>query len=273
VTSPPGPQLFVQRYVDRRQFYSAVSVTAHFVASLAGEGLEDFESTTGTAFIVRSDKVAVFVTNRHVLDYNYKQANPVASAVLKSVTIRGFAQPQDSSQSPIPWTYSHPVAAGGIIIHPDQSTDLAVIRIFESCFAPPLLSFVKALNVYASDYLASATEIHGLWPGEEVFIVGYPGIAGASERPVLVTGVIASDPRYPAVFGNAKNLKNAVLCQSFSWRGMSGAPVLGFSESIGKTKIIGINAGHVGGSGAGVGGVISHFVRSDALIQLLEQLS
>ena len=86
----------------------------------------------------------------------------------------------------------------------------------------------------------------------------------------MVTGTIASDPRYPAIFGNAK-LNKAVLCHSFSWEGMSGAPVLGISSAIGHTKIIGINAGHVGGSGI-TGGVISHFVRSSALIELLDSL-
>jgi hypothetical protein len=53
---------------------------------------------------------------------------------------------------------------------------------------------------------------------------------------------------------------------------MSGAPVLGFSESIGKTKIIGINAGHIAGSGVS-GGTISHFVRSSEVIEILRPLN
>lgn len=268
MNAPAGSSVFVQRFVNKLQFYSAALVTARFVADLAGEGLEHYESVIGTAFMVRREDALYFVTNRHVLDYNYKRENPIKSVALKSVEIRGHAQPADISQPTVPWTYTHPTSSG-ITFHPDNSTDLAVIRINRGdAFAPPLLSLVRVLSVYDAmeGWLASKSEIDGLWPGEEVFLVGYPGLAGVSERPVLVSGIISSDPRYPAVFGNATNLGNAVLCQSFSWRGMSGAPVLGFSESIGKTKIIGINAGHVGGVG---GGIISHFVRSDALIDLL----
>ena len=43
MTLPAGQNLFVQRFVDRRHYYSAASVTAHFVADLGGEGLENFE--------------------------------------------------------------------------------------------------------------------------------------------------------------------------------------------------------------------------------------
>jgi len=45
-------------------------VTARFVASLAGDGLEDFETVNGTAFMVRWKNALYLVTNRHVLDYN-----------------------------------------------------------------------------------------------------------------------------------------------------------------------------------------------------------
>jgi len=83
----------------------------------------------------------------------------------------------------------------------------------------------------------------------------------------MVGGIVASDPRYPATFGDAM-LHNAVLCHSFRWGGMSGAPVFAFPQGIGVTKVIGINAGHIHSQGP-AGGVISHFVRSNALIDLL----
>ncbi|MCV7164999.1 trypsin-like peptidase domain-containing protein [Mycobacterium stomatepiae] len=208
-----------------------------------------------------------------MLDYNYKEENRVNSAELSSVEIRGYGQPVDVSLAPIPYSYTHAMSRSGICFHPDESTDLAVINATDgNAFSPSIHDLIEVLCAYTQEWFASESEIDGLWPGDEVFIPGYPGMAGGSERPVLVKGIIASDPRYPAVFGNATNLGNAVLCHSFSWNGMSGAPVLGFSESIGKTKVIGINAGHVGGSGV-TGGVISHFVRSSALIELLEVAS
>jgi hypothetical protein len=90
-------------------------------------------------------------------------------------------------------------------------------------------------------------------------------------RPLLVSGIVSSDPRYPATFGNLV-LPHSVFCHSFSWSGMSGAPVLGFSDSLGNLgKIFGVNAGHVADDGVG-GGVISHFVRSDTARELLAQM-
>jgi S1-C subfamily serine protease len=269
VTKPVSKNLVVQRFVDRRHFYSACSVTASFVAGFGGD--EELGTKHGTAFMVRRDNALYFVTNRHVLDYNFKQRKDqvIPSATLSSIQIRGHGQPTELSEPTVTWSYSH--GASGIVRHRDASTDLAVIIVQADSFDPPLAEIGPALNVYNSDWLAEESEIDLLMPGEEVFIVGYPGISGPSERPVLVTGIISSDPRYPAVFGNAE-LGNAVLCQSFSWQGMSGAPVLGFSESIGKTKIIGINAGHIAGSGVS-GGTISHFVRSSEVIEILRPLN
>jgi hypothetical protein len=99
-------------------------------------------------------------------------------------------------------------------------------------------------------------------------IAGYPALGElSSERPLLVSGIISSDPRYPANFIR-ESLPASVLCHSFSWGGMSGSPVLGLSQSIGKSKILGVNCGHIASQGVS-GGVISYFARSDALIEML----
>ena len=45
---------------------------------------------------------------------------------------------------------------------------------------------------------------------------------------------------------------------------MSGGPVMGFSYAIGKSRLIGVNVGHIESRGVS-GGVISHFVRADAI--------
>ncbi|MBI2697223.1 S1 family peptidase [Mycobacterium nebraskense] len=258
------PMLYVQRFVDRQHLYLAASVTAHFTAELAGDGPEDYETKTGTAFVVEKQGSLFFVTNRHVFDYNYKPPHGVIpSAKLRGVEIRGYAQPSDLSQPAPPWTWTCTQETSGIAFHPDESTDLAVVSAGRGSFNPG----DPGPNCLGMEWLASATEIDGLMPGEEIFLAGYPGMAGPIERPLIVRGIIASDPRHPATFGKA-HLGNAVLCHSFSWSGMSGAPVLGISQSIGKVKLIGVNAGHVGGSGI-TGGVISHFVRSSALTELM----
>ena len=66
-------------------------------------------------------------------------------------------------------------------------------------------------------------------------------------------------------------IASIAMSSTISWEGMSGAPVFAFSKDIGVTKIIGTNAGHIRGQGP-AGGVISHFVRSSALIDLMVQL-
>ena len=48
--------------------------------------------------------------------------------------------------------------------------------------------------------------------------------------------------------------------------------MFGFSESIGVTKIVGINAGHIASQGVS-GGSFGALWRSSALIELLEQLN
>ncbi len=265
---PANSQLFVQHFVDRRHLYSACSVTSHFVAELAGEGLEDFDTKSGTAFIVNTQKNLYFVTNRHVLDYNHKSPHgAVPSVALKSVEIHGYAQPNDLAQPAVPWSCT--LGTTGIAFHSDTSTDLAVISVQPDSFNPPLNQGQPIPNMYGLSWIAGSSEIDSLMPGDEVYLAGYPGLAGAIERPVIVKGIIASDPRYSGTFANAADLGDAVLCHSFSWNGMSGAPVLGISESIGMTKLVGINAGHVGGSFV-TGGAISHFVRSSALLELLQ---
>jgi hypothetical protein len=53
-----GSQLFVQRFVDRRHFYSASSITAHFVCGNTGDELaDDLGAKGGTAFIVQSQTI------------------------------------------------------------------------------------------------------------------------------------------------------------------------------------------------------------------------
>lgn len=49
------------------------------------------------------------------------------------------------------------------------------------------------------------------------------------------------------------------------------APVIGLSDATGAVKIFGVNAGHIASQGV-AGGVISHFVRSDAPIKFLKSI-
>lgn len=269
-----GPIVYVPRLVGREHLYSAASICVRFFNRADGSNLK---SRYGTAFMVERGKDRYFVTNRHLLDYNYnprEASDVIYSAAIASVAIRGYT-PQTFGTEP--WTYSQETPR--VIFHPEDSTDLAVIAVPDE---PPTSSDSwKIPNVdcgmrwipinFGLDWLASGPDLQLLTPGDQIFIAGYPSHEGVqSERPLIVSGIVASDPQYPAMFGPTR-LRDAVFCHSFSWGGMSGAPVFGFSAEMEKVRIVGINGGHIESNDVS-GGVISHFVRSSALIELLEHL-
>jgi hypothetical protein len=269
---------FVQNLVSRRHLYTAAAITAYFYDRASGR---DLEPRPGTAFVVWAHQPGrFFVTNRHIVD-----AGPTAA--LDRVELSGHVQPDNENEDTIAWTYTH--RTPNVTFHSDPDTDLAVISVPLPSDKPGDGKFEQPARwsangnwnptYFDTQWLASDTELSMLLPGDQVFIAGYPGVsmtegggrsAEKDDRPIIVGGIIASDPRHPAMFGDAV-LRNAVLCHSFSWGGMSGAPVFAFSQHIGVTKLIGINAGHIRGQGP-AGGVISHFVRSSALIDLLVEL-
>ena len=269
----------VQNLVDRRHLYVTAAITAHFYDRATGKDLPPRHGTTWVLW--GTNKTGrFFVTNRHVLD-----GQP--SAVLDRVELAGHVQPDDQGADTVAWTYTHQNPQ--VHFHRDPDTDLALITVplpGENSDDP---SFHEPQRWSAGGHwhptyfdltwLASDAELAMLLPGDQIFIAGYPGViavegggrsATHDDRPIIVSGIVASDPRYPATFGDAV-LHNAVLCHSFSWGGMSGAPVFAFSQAIGVTKVVGINAGHIRGQGP-AGGVISHFVRSSALIDLMVDL-
>lgn len=272
------PRIIVNNIVSRVHLYAGAAITAHLYDRATGKSLTPRH---GTVFVMKGRFGLYFVTNRHVLEGGKTPTG------LDSIEISGYRQPtEDLGAPPVPWRYSHKVPE--VVFHPDPNTDLALIPhpTYSPRFGNPAespecwsASAPWSPNSFGLEWLASEAELQLLQPGDQVFIAGYPGVAytGASgrsankdDRPIIVSGIVASDSRYPATFGDA-TLHNAVLCHSFSWGGMSGAPVIGFSQSIGATMILGVNAGHIRGQGP-AGGVISHFVRSSALIDLLAKV-
>jgi hypothetical protein len=126
----------------------------------------------------------------------------------------------------------------------------------------------------ASDFALGRVTVGG-----RVVTPGYPGIGGeVAERLILVEGVISSDPRYPAALGN-DTYPSEVLTHSFSWEGMSGSPVFSYvpkdptwddieNSNYEEALLAGVNAGHIKTS-SGTAGVLTRFVRADALAELL----
>lgn len=271
------PTIVVNNVVSRIHLYTGAAITAYVYDRATGK---DLTPRHGTVFAVKGAVGLYFVTNRHVLESEKTQSG------LDRIEISGYLQTEDESSAPTPWQYKHKTPA--VVFHPDPNTDLALIplpmytpRFGSVAEQPELLAATSPWSVmsHGLEWLASEAELRQLLPGDQVHIAGYPGVAytdgggrsvNKDDRPIIVSGIVASDARYPATFGDTRP-HNAVLCHSFSWGGMSGAPVFGFSESIGTTKILGVNAGHIKGQGTS-GGVISYFVRSSALLELLAEV-
>lgn len=112
--------------------------------------------------------------------------------------------------------------------------------------------------------------------GSPLLMPGYPELGQeVSDRPILVGGWIASDPRYSASMGGA-DLPRRILGHSFSRAGMSGAPVLSLLppkiDWTGEPKgvrltLLGINTGHV--DLANEPSVMAQFVPAPAILSTI----
>jgi hypothetical protein len=198
----------------------------------------------GTCFIVGEIGTGYFVvTNRHVIDPSF-WPNPDYVSRTGTVTLSGWHQ---SIKSP-----AEDVAAWSLRLSPpdfiyphDDATDVAVARWGGQWLDSPSPLGQGQSNHYGLESLASQQELGRLCIGDVVYTAGYPAVGGViGDRPILVSGTLASDPRYEAVFGTTK-LSHSILCHSFSWAGMSGAPVLALSQGIGWARVVGVNAGHI----------------------------
>ncbi|WP_131816834.1 trypsin-like peptidase domain-containing protein [Nocardia salmonicida] len=228
----------------------------------------------GTTFVlVGKSNWPYFVTNRHVTDYNFNNPKPDYTAAVDSIWVNGHMQPSDLDAPTLPWRVI--IEDADIHYHEDPEIDVAVIRLgaASGSFAPLEDGSIGArtMNNFNTDWLATSEELDNILPGNELHIAGYPAVNDLSgDRPLIVTGIVASDPRYPAVFATEIRPRT-VLSHSFSWAGMSGAPVIAWPQRLGWGRIIGVNAGHYRSAGV-ASGVISHFVRSDAILDILKTL-
>lgn len=196
------------------------------------------------------------VTNRHVVDPKFRGKTHER---VSGVRVRGHFQPQsEASQRPQPLDFR--VVSPTFRFHPNPQVDLAVIAGQADWIQNP---GITTLN---EDFLPTVSHLERhLRPGGELVVPGFPSVGGeVGSRPILATGFVSSDPRYPATLGG-QTLDHSVLCHGFSWGGMSGAPVFALLKD--NICIVGVNAGHIDFQGA-AGGVISHFVRIDRLIEL-----
>lgn len=259
--------------IDAMVLYSAVRLSTVFF-----DRSNNRRAGAGSGFIVTDTaENRYLVTNRHVLDRNFEEFGGWA---LESVKVNGQYQ---SAAMDILGTVAQQVT----ITDPapkfldNDKVDLAVLPLDAPLSHAQALVGKGTFNSLPASMLATTTDFAfgRVTLGGTVLTPGYPGIGGeVAERPILVGGVISSDPRYPAALG-IDTYPSEVLAHSFSWNGMSGSPVLCYVPKAlawGDLKtgnyedvlLAGVNTGHIKTSGE-TAGVLTRFVRADALAELL----
>ncbi|MEU0042238.1 trypsin-like peptidase domain-containing protein [Streptomyces werraensis] len=270
------------KQIDATTLYSAVRLAVRF--SEYGELRQNVG--IGTGFVLSDgpgrDAGRYLVTNRHVVDPNYEKDRRWQ---LAEVQIRGYFQhPRDPQSSP---EWQEAVLATPVVHTLPPSAwhvDLAVLPLGTGNAVEVAVGSGR-FNSLPVRSLASQRDFHEsrVTVGRQILMPGYPGIQErVADRPILVGGVIASDPRFPAAVG-PHEMRDEVLCHAFSWEGMSGSPVLCLvprapswddmesGELSTEIVLAGVNAGHIKVRDDAAAGAISRFVRSDVLAGLLRQ--
>ncbi len=253
--------------------YTATRIATNFYDVRTGKS--DEKKRWGTGFVIATEgdqaDLGFLVTARHVVDPAFTDSE-TRHLRLEAVDLSYWYQPFDRPDV-LP---SHRVVrhTSPDILYPvDPDIDLALIRRGGAELA--VLQGEDAMANYfgyqwlvrEADYMAGRFSA-----GTDVLITGFPGLPGSDvdpTRPLLASGVISSDPRFPYALRQGKT-SESVLCHAFSWGGMSGGPVIGVSSG-GQIRLVGVNAGHIQVTGQGTAGVLSHFVRSTAIVDMLHR--
>lgn len=270
--------------IDATVLYSAVRLTVQY----SDGGQRRPMREVGTGFIVQQDRgrcdARYLVTNRHVVDPDYQKFRRWK---LEEVQVSGYFQhPRDRKGVPEfqEVTFLNPAPRWPSAWH----LDVAVLPLDGAGVQMEVNKGSGRFNTLPGSALAKVHDfVSGdITVGRQVLMPGYPGLdKRAAHRPILVSGVIATDPRYAAALGG-EDYEDQVLCHAFSWEGMSGSPVLCMVprpvawddwDHTGEMKLTpvlaGVNAGHYKVRDDATAGAITRFVRGDVLRSLLAEMS
>jgi len=222
---------------------------------------------TATAFILEVAKATPWiVTNRHVIDLNYKQS----SAKYKNFKLVKLAMTGRRADDSVYTLNLHENAR--VFTHDDEENDVALIE------ARIYLNENSGFHWhFGMEHLATEEILKSVDPFDLVCLAGFPQQHDKlGNRPIIRSGHIASDPQYDYSW-DGKHRGQCVAYEGFSSEGASGSPV--FAPPRGMQNIpnsrhgylIGVNAGHIpdmqGHSG------ISYFYKSTAVLEIIEKYS
>lgn len=227
------------------------------------------KSGVATGFVVEGKpKVPWFVTNRHVVDLDFRQPTPK----YRDFKLRDFAITGRRADDSIYTLRLDPDARR--FFHPDVENDVVLIE--PKCIWEGVPEPERSLHWhFGREQLAGNAEFAAALQAFD--LVCYPGFPDQHDklgnRPILRSGHIASDPRFDYSWDRAHH-GSCVAYEGFSFGGSSGSPV--YAPARGTTTIpnsrhgflVGVNAGHVPTHPSGHSG-ISYFYKSTVVLEIM----
>ena len=224
------------------------------------------KSGRGSAFLLEvGTGIPWLVTNRHVLDLDYRQRTPkYKDFSLEKLHVTG-RRADDST-----YTFRfHPNARR--CFHNDPENDVVLVESRVYADGPDSWHWH-----YGLDQLADVEIFKTIHPFDLVCYTGFPAQHDKlGNRPILRSGHIASDPAFDYSWDRNPH-GQCVAYEGFSSPGSSGGPV--FAPPRGMTNIpgsrhgylIGVNSLHIEAGQLGHSGV-SCFYKSTVILEIIEQ--
>jgi hypothetical protein len=236
----------------------------------------DRREVSGTGFGMKLDDLFMIATCRHVIDPAFPKDPKFYGYRLSELEIR--AKNLDASGKPTVDTVTTSDAFK-VFWPSDNISDVAVLAQFRSKDRKNI-----GFPHFTSNYFPTAEQAADLSIGEPVSAIGYVDQHDTLDlRPLLRSGKVASDPRYPFSIpmadGTREHRGAIVAYDCFSWEGLSGGPV--FAVQIGShllqdglyrpAFLAGVNAGHLPSSSRDHSG-LSYFYRVETLLSLVNEV-
>ena len=212
---------------------------------------EKYQLIRGTGFFIKKNNDIIFVTNRHVVDLDYKNEELKGYNII-SFQIETF---KNINSDPTNFEAISIINFNEFIFSSDESNDVACL------FNIKVQSLDQKINTCIPYELLADNDFFL----KKVCVcdkIAYPGFSRyynkITNAPIFRMGTIASDPRYD--YSGDENIKSlkCVAYEGFSSGGSSGSPVFLLQKGIKldggltcnnenffvETKLLGINAGH-----------------------------
>jgi len=261
------------------QLYVAVKLEMEFLRPDASPLI-----VQGTGFVVVDIRrsLAVVVTSRHLLDPAFRPpgTNRKAQLGLRLHEVRGKAwRRSGTGLERFVWRIESPRA----MYHLDDHLDVGLLDLNDL----KVESGSNTLEFYVPrDLLSPRSDFDGsiISAADMVAVIGYPEINGdATDSPLLIPGILSSDPRISAPLPGLPT--DIVAYHAFSRSGMSGAPVVAPTRGLKVTgdisiesadwrgvRIVGVNSGHLRRD-SNDPMPLSYFCPSWAVLEILDQVA